>query len=96
MLTIGEGQSTCAEWTEAKRTKSGDRAVYREWLYGFLTGVDLAHSGLRSKPLLSDWDNPQTMLAIADEYCAQNPTEYIATASQHVLAKLFEREKASP
>jgi len=62
MLTIGNGANSCRSWTLNKRRKSSERVADRQWLAGFLTGMEFSNTGLGAKTLLRDNDDIETLI----------------------------------
>lgn len=75
VFAIGLGTNSCSNWLEAK-TVPHARAAYRNWVLGFLTGVNW-HAP-ESQARIPDGD---AAVVFVDGYCTNNPLHIVALAA---------------
>ena len=90
-LIFGIGSSTCREWTQRKKTH--DRVTDKQWLAGFLTGVEFINTGFGAKPLILDSDDPEILIGFVDDYCLEHPLNAISDGAQFLWLELFKRSQ---
>lgn len=92
MVTIGSGSQPCASWN----AHTGERrAADKQWLAGFLTGLDFGVS-IYARSLVRDGDDPEGFIAFVDNYCRGHPRDNVAQAAQALYLELSKRDTATP
>jgi hypothetical protein len=76
--------TSCGAWTEARQTKSVRAELLKEWVAGFLSGMNLK-SDEPDALLGTDFEGATAWL---DNYCKANPLATITEASMYLLKQL--------
>lgn len=93
MVTIGAGAEQCRTWTVHRETGQG-RDADKQWLSGFLTGLDFGVS-IFDRSLVRDSDDPEALIGFVDDHCAAHPIDQVAEAAQQLYLQLSKRDQAS-
>ena len=91
MVTMGIGGNACRTWEARRRAAGQDRATDKQWLAGFLTGMDFAFQGMGGKALVRNSDDPNVLIGFVDDYCSKHPLDTVATATQYLWLELTQR-----
>lgn len=76
--------TSCGAWTEARQTQSVRAGLLQEWVWGFLSGMNLKSD----KPDALLGTDPEGLTAWLDNYCRANPLATITEASVKLLEQL--------
>jgi hypothetical protein len=83
----GVGAYECGQYIGFR--KSGDKAVDQvllSWMQGYLSGMNIARGGSRLKQ--KELPSPESILAFADKFCADEPLKGMSEAVVAMYFKL--------
>ena len=83
MVTVGPGNDSCGQWSDARQSGRGRDTYYGAWLGGYLSGINA--SGERD--VLRGRRMADAMLWV-DRFCRDNPTMTIKSAASALVAHL--------
>lgn len=90
---IGYGSVSCGSWAEQHRAHSTLSVAYEVWVFGFLSGTNLAENALLRKPDFLENVDKSGISAWMNNYCASHPLDDLLTATIRLNVTL--REKAA-
>jgi hypothetical protein len=83
IMLLGAGSVSCGTWTQESRRQSSTYATYAQWVLGYLTASN-AYLLTHDESVAKGMDNI-ALLAWIDNFCAANPLENIAHATEKLL-----------
>ena len=84
------GQPDCGRWLNDGLS---EKAQYKAWLMGYLTGVNMSHFAIRKADLLSALSSAEQVFAWMDNYCKANPLNKIGHGGFDLMMELIERSE---
>ena len=85
----GEGNFSCPDYVSAKRTNSAKLYSSVSWVQGFITGVNYQSALPVDSHSFVGQDFPTTsIVAWLENYCRDNPQDYLADAAEALVSKL--------
>ena len=93
VTTLGDDGKTCGTWTVLRRSRTMIADYYQGWVGGFVSGANSTYTlkaniNILGKPDLVDAEG---LYAWVDNYCATNPLNTIAQASNALVNELVRR-----
>jgi hypothetical protein len=76
---------SCGKWTNTPK-RSPERVVYEKWVFGYLSGINIMHTG-------PDWlalpgRDVDGLKAWIDNYCRRNPLHPVTQAAHELIKEL--------
>jgi hypothetical protein len=84
---VGSGASSCAGWTEARKTSDHDLRL--AWVNGYLSAIAVSSGREMLRKI-----EPAAIIASIDKYCAGHPADQLARAADQLSGELY--RKAEP
>jgi hypothetical protein len=89
----GEGNFSCPDYVSAKRTNSAKLYSSISWVQGFISGVNFQAALPQGSDSFIGQNMPAaTMVSWLENYCRNNPQDYLADAAEALVKDLGERE----
>jgi hypothetical protein len=87
---LGQGTSTCGQWTEKRAHTEGDWAfLQKAWVLGFISGYNFAKTETTNLDShISDAFRPEDIYSWVDNYCRNNPLDSLGAAARKLIEKL--------
>jgi hypothetical protein len=85
---LGQGTTSCGEWTKARTEKQWPEVAKVNWLMGYLTAFNIWGAGPSD---ISEGTDPEGVGAWIDNYCAQHPLDSLAKAAEQLIYELGKR-----
>src|SRR5215470_11572662 len=80
VTTLGQGNSSCGAWTEARRSNHERQYIFAAWIAGFLSMYNVDTARDQQVDILEKPD-AESVWAWADNFCRDHPLDTIAHAA---------------
>lgn len=88
----GEGNFTCPDYVEARRINSKELYSSISWTQGFLTGANYQRALDKGQDSFIGQDfPPASMVNWLEDYCRDNPQDYLSDAAQALVEELRDK-----
>jgi len=94
-VVVGQGTSSCSEWTQESPRRTARANSMANWAIGFVAGANVFQEDDR-KDFLSELTTPQALSGWIDKYCKENPLDVLGTAASKLVLELRARREKSP
>jgi len=89
----GEGNFSCPEYVSEKQINGAKLYSSISWVQGFITGVNYQRAtGVDTHSFVGQDFAPASMVGWLENYCRENPQDYLSDAAQALIEDLLEKE----
>jgi hypothetical protein len=85
---VGSGASSCAGWTESRKTSDHDLRL--AWIHGYLSAIAVSSGRDMLRKV-----GPAAIIAAIDKYCAAHPADQLARAADELSGELYKKAPAT-
>ena len=88
----GEGNFSCPDYVAARQTNTKKLYSSISWVQGFITGVNYQRAlDEGSNSFVGQDFAPASMVGWLENYCRENPQDYLSDAAQALVEELQEK-----